>query len=185
MIRFRVAFLLLLASVAAAPATEAGWALVREGSQVVLIRHARVTGDGEPADFDLGDCKTQRNLSEQGRQQARRMGALFAARAAPADRILSSRTCRARDTAQLVFEFSDVEPFAALDPMRGGKQAARAQSAAVLAEIQKFSGPGNLVMVTDAENIEALTGVSAREGEALIVRPEGDKLHVQAHIVFN
>lgn len=183
--RFCVAFFLLLASAAAAPATEAGWALLREGSQVVLIRHARVTGDGEPAGFDLGDCKTQRNLSDQGRQQARRMGALLAARAASADRVLSSRTCRARDTAQLVFEYSDIEPFAALDPLPGDKEAASAQSAAVLGEIRKFSGSGNLVMVTDAENIEALTGAAAREAEALIVRPEGEKLHVLAHIVFN
>lgn len=183
--RFCAVLLFVLASVPPLSATEAGWALVREGSQVVLIRHARVTGETEPANFDIVNCRTQRTLSEQGRQQARRMGALFAARAADADRVLASRTCRATETAQLVFEFSDVEPFPALDPFRGGEEAEHAQSAAVMAEIRAFSGSGNLVMVTDAENIRALTGTATREGEVLIVRPEGDHLKVLAHIVFN
>lgn len=179
------ALLALLACASSAPATEAGWALVREGSQVVLMRHARVTGEAEPADFDIGSCATQRRLSEQGRAQARRIGALFAARAAPVDRVLSSRTCRATETAKLVFEYSDVEPFPALDPFRGSDEARKSQTAAVMEAIRGFSGSGNLVMVTDAENIAALTGSSAREGEALVVRLQGETLHVLARIVFN
>lgn len=179
------ASLALLACVSPAFATEAGWALVREGSQVVLMRHARVTGEAEPADFAIADCATQRRLSEQGRTQARRIGALFAARAAPVDRVLASRTCRATETAKLVFEYSEVEPFPALDPFRGSEEARKSQTEAVLAAIRGFSGSGNLVMVTDAENIEALTGASAREGEALIVRLNGDTLHVLARIVSN
>ena len=51
--------------------------------------------------------------------------------------------------------------------------------------VRDFSGSGNLVLVTHQENIVALTGVSPREGEAVIVRPEGDKLHVLGRIIFN
>lgn len=179
------ATLALLACASPAAATEAGWALVREGSQVVLMRHARVTGETEPMDFAIANCATQRRLSEQGRTQARRIGALFAARAAPVDRVLASRTCRATETATLVFEYSKIEPDPALDPFRGSDEARKSQTAAVIETIRNFSGSGNLVMVTDAENIEALTGGPAREGEALIVRLQGGTLHVLARIVFN
>ena len=63
--------------------TLVGWALLRAGGQVVLMRHAKTFGGGDPATVDVEDCRTQSNLSERGRLQARRMGALIAARAAP------------------------------------------------------------------------------------------------------
>ena len=52
-------------------------------------------------------------------------------------------------------------------------------------EIRAYSGSGNLILVTHLETIQALTGSRAREGEAVIVRPEGEKLHVLARIIFN
>lgn len=178
--------LLMLASLAGpACSTEAGWALVRDGGEVVLIRHGRVTGASDPASFDIANCRTQRNLSETGGQQARRMGALFAARAAPIERVLSSRACRCLDTARLAFEDTPIEPFPPLDPLRGSAADNAAKTKAVMAEIRAYSGSGNLVLVTDEENIKALTGSGAREGEALIVQPAGETLHVLAHIVFN
>jgi phosphohistidine phosphatase SixA len=182
---FCVACLILLACLHAAAATEAGWALVRDGGQVVLIRHARAGGEADPADFDISNCRKQRNLSDQGRVQARRMGALFAARAAEPARVLASRTCRSTETARLVFEYSEVEPFPALDPFHGDAAASRKQTAETMNAIRDFSGSGNLIMVTDEENIRALTGTGAREGEALIVRAQGDTLHVVARIVIN
>ena len=185
MIRVSFAFFALLLATASSAATEAGWALVRDGGQAVLLRHARVSGAGEPTGFDIANCRTQRNLSEQGRSQARRIGALFAARAAPIERVLSSRACRALDTATLAFEDNKPEPFPALDPSDGDGEAAKARTAAVKAEIGRFTGTGNLLLVTDGENIQALTGVMPREGEALIVRLEGDAVHVLARIVFN
>jgi hypothetical protein len=51
--------------------------------------------------------------------------------------------------------------------------------------VANFSGSGNLVLVTHQENIVALTGVSPREGEAIIVKAEGDKLHVIGRIIFD
>ena len=69
MIRF-VLCLLACALAAPAGATEAGWALLRNGGQVVLLRHAAAPGTGDPANFDITKCSTQRNLSDRGRQQA-------------------------------------------------------------------------------------------------------------------
>lgn len=180
--RIAAALLVCLLSVEAT-ATEAGWALLREGEHVVLLRHAAAPGATEPANFDIETCATQRRLSDRGEQQARKIGALFAARAAPVERVLSSRYCRTLDTARLAF--GDGEPFAPLDPPPSDEPQRRAQLDAVLAEVSGFSGSGNFVLVTHLETIQALTGQSAREGEALIVRPEGEGLHVMARIVFN
>ena len=104
-----------------------------------------------------------------GKQQARKIGALFAARAAPVERVLSSRYCRALDTARIAFE-TDPEKFEPLDLLSADEASRKAQSEAIIAEIAKFSGSDNLVMVTHLENIRELTGISPREGEAVIVR---------------
>jgi phosphohistidine phosphatase SixA len=185
MLRFVFALIALIATAVAAPATEAGWALLRDGGHVVLLRNAMVSGGAaEPTNFDIEKCSTQRNLSERGKQQARKIGALFAARAAPVERMLSSRYCRCLETARVAFR-EDPEPFEALDPLAADEAGKAEQIKAILAEITNFSGSDNFLMITHAENIRELTGVSAREGEAVIVRPEGERLHVLGRIVFN
>ena len=182
----RIAIALLLAITAAVPAkaTEAGWALLRDGGQVVLLRHAMISGTHEPANFDISKCATQRNLSARGQQQARRIGALFAARAAEVERVLSSRYCRSLDTARLAFE-AEPEPFEALVPAPPESPEFAARKKAIIEEVANFTGAGNLIMVTDLEVIKALTGVSPREGEATIVRADGDTLRVIGRIIFN
>lgn len=184
MIRFA---LCLVCWFAAAPAfaTEAGWALLRDGGRVVLLRHAIAPGSGDPANFDLEKCATQRNLSDRGRQQAEKIGALFAARAGNPERVLTSRYCRARDTARIAFEDNSVETFAPLDQLPTDEATAKAANDEVIATVRAFSGSGNLVLVTHLENIRALTGVSPREGEAIIVNATESGLRVLARIIFN
>jgi phosphohistidine phosphatase SixA len=180
--RLFLAFLLFILPFSA-HATDAGWAALRDGGHVVLLRHAMTSGTSEPANFDIEKCNTQRNLSERGKQQARKIGALFGARAAPIERVQSSQYCRCLDTARIAFE-AEPEAFAALDPMTGDEAAISKQKAAIMDEIRAYSGSDLLVMVTHAENIQELTGVSPREGEAVIVEPQGDGLRVLGRVVF-
>lgn len=168
-----------------AQATEAGWALLRQGGQIVLLVNANAPGAGDPAHFDLDNCRTQRNLSERGRQQARRIGALFAARAEPVERVYSSRYCRALETARLAFGDRLVEPLEALDSPVRGPDSQEKHNEAVLALARDYSDSGNLVLVTHPENVMALTGARAREGEAIIVAPHDSGLTVIGRIVFN
>ena len=184
MLRHALAVVAFLAAFPA-QATEAGWALLREGGHVVLLRHAMSQGTAEPANFDVETCATQRNLNDRGKQQARKIGALFAARAAPVEKVLSSRYCRTLETARIAFGSSLVEPFEALDPIAADEPARAEQIDAILKEARGFSGSGNLVMVTHLETIAALTGSTAREGEALIVRAGDEGLQVLGRIVFN
>lgn len=178
------AAMLLLSSLVAAKATEAGWALLREGGQIVLIRHAFSPGSGDARGFSIDDCSTQRNLSERGRQQAEKMGALFAARAGRIERVVSSRYCRCLETATVAFEDNKIEVLDALDLLPQDATAAKTANDAVIKLIDDYGGAGNLILVTHLENIAALTAVSPREGEAVIVRLEGQSLRVLGRVVF-
>ncbi len=80
----------------------AAWQALDQGA-IVLFRHANAPGTGDPAWFRLEDCSTQRNLDEAGREQARRWGQRFRERALTPGRVISSRWCRARETADLAF----------------------------------------------------------------------------------
>ena len=182
-----VLLIALLAAAGSGNATEAGWAQLREGGRVVLLTHAQAPGSPEMReldDKDFANCRTQRNLSERGRQQARRMGPLFLARAAPTDQVLSSRLCRTYETARIAFG-GDPEPFEALDPLPQDETTAQRQIAAIIELIEDYRGWGNLVLVTHPGLVQALTGIAPREAEAIIVVPRDNSLHVTGRIVFN
>jgi phosphohistidine phosphatase SixA len=170
--------------VAPANATEAGWALLREGGHVVLLRHGYAAGTSDSPKIDLDDCRTQRGLSDRGKQQARRTGSLFAARAESVEQVYTSRFCRTRETADLAFGSSLVKDLPALDPATdlAAEEAARNE---IFALVGGFTGSGNLVLVTHEEVIRSLTGAGAREGEAVIVKRNPEGLHIAGRIIFN
>ena len=76
---------------------------------VLLIRHASTeAGVGDPAGFTLGQCHTQRNLSEAGRAEAKALGEWFQRHGLQARAVLSSQWCRCQDTARIAFgQFED------------------------------------------------------------------------------
>ena len=86
----------------AAAADEALWILLKGGRQVVIMRHA-ATMPNVPAALGPGGCASQRNLSETGREDARRIGAAFRARGITVDDVRASVWCRCMDTARLAF----------------------------------------------------------------------------------
>ncbi|MGL4404413.1 MAG: histidine phosphatase family protein, partial [Notoacmeibacter sp.] len=126
-------------------------------------------GTGDPAGFKLDDCATQRNLSDDGRQQARRIGARLAARAIKIDAVFTSQWCRGKDTARFAFPRLTIVEEPALNSFFADTSSKDEQTQAALKLIAAFQGSGNQVMVTHQVNITALTGLSPREGEAIIV----------------
>lgn len=149
------------------------WTLLRGGGQIVLIRHATTTpGVGDPAGFRLGDCASQRNLTDAGRDQARRLGAAFRAREVPVGRVLSSRWCRCLETARLAFGLA--EPWESLDSIFEDRAREPERTRAVRRAVGARPADGNLVLVTHGANILALTGVSPAPGEFLVLTPQPD-----------
>ncbi|MBN9039277.1 MAG: histidine phosphatase family protein [Rhizobiales bacterium] len=184
MLRIVVLCLVLLAG-GPAFATEAGWALLRAGGHVVFLRHADTPSAVDPASLDLSNCATQQNLTERGGVQARRLGALFAARAAPVGKVLTSAYCRCRDTARLAFEGIPIEHADALDFMPGDEAGNDARAEEVRKLALGYAGADNLVLVVNEDVILKVLNVSAREAEAVIVRSDGETLRVAGRIRFN
>jgi phosphohistidine phosphatase SixA len=152
-------------------AGEALWSLLREGGQIVLMRHATTTpGVGDPPGFRPGDCPTQRNLTDAGRDEARRVGAAFRSRGVPVGRVLSSQWCRCLETARLAF--GRVEPWEPLDSVFEDRAREPERTRAVRAVASERPVEGNLVLMTHGANIAALTGVSPAPGEFLVLTPE-------------
>lgn len=151
------------------PASADFWALMREGGNLLLMRHAQTDpGIGDPPNFRLGDCTTQRNLSEAGREQAKRAGAAFQREGVTPDEVRSSAWCRCVDTAQLAFaRHTAWSPLNSLFQQSGGER----QTQEAVQALRQHQAPRNLVLVTHQVNISALTGTFTAMGEMLLVRP--------------
>ncbi|MBC5785907.1 histidine phosphatase family protein [Ramlibacter sp. USB13] len=171
----RRAILVLLAGLAAvvlpARADDAAlWALLRGGGQVVLVRHAVTEpGVGDPPGFRVEDCSTQRNLSEAGRREARRLGEALRARQVPVGELLTSPWCRCRETARLAFG-REGRPEPALGNLFGRRQEEAPQVAALQRLVRSPAG-GNVFMVTHGSTTFALTGVSPGTAEMVVLTP--------------
>lgn len=76
-IKFIIIILISLTSSIKAEIDKDILASLKEGNKLIFIRHAYAPGGGDPDNFDIYDCNTQRNLSESGRQQAKNISKLF------------------------------------------------------------------------------------------------------------
>ena len=159
---------------------ESGWSALTDGT-IVLYRHANAPGVGDPANFKLGDCSTQRNLDAAGRAQARHIGAQFRLHRIPVRRVLTSQWCRTRETAQLAFPGMPIEA-EAFNSFFGSPERNAAQTSAALKILGQWKGPGVLVVVTHQVNITALTQVVPAAGEGVVVRPDAGALEVVARL---
>jgi phosphohistidine phosphatase SixA len=149
--------------------------LLRAGACVVMLRHAQTDpGVGDPPDFDLAQCRTQRNLNEPGRAQARRISEWFKARQLSPRAVLSSAWCRCKDTADLAFGRNTVLP--ALSSTFGNSNAQPGQTRALSALLATVPAGQFDVWVTHQVNITALTGDNPAMGDAIIVGSKGRAL---------
>jgi phosphohistidine phosphatase SixA len=162
----------------AAAADEALWILLKAGGQVVIMRHA-ATVPNVPDTLGPGGCASQRNLSEAGREDARRIGAAFRARGITVDDVRASVWCRCMDTARLAF--GSVTNWPPLDSFFRDRSREAAQTREVRDLVIRHRG-GTLVLVTHQVNITALTGFFPAEGELLVLTPGGDGFTVAGRL---
>jgi hypothetical protein len=145
--------------------------LLREGGCVIAFRHALAPGTFDPPEFKLGECRTQRNLSDGGRAQARRMGEWFETRRLKPARVRSSPWCRCVDTAQLAFGSAEVWP--ALGSPRGASESTNAESLralrTALADAIRQRGRFE-AWVTHMFVLSDLAATGSSSGEGLVLR---------------
>lgn len=162
-----------LVSVMGTPAGAAGEAemveRMRGGGHILMIRHALAPGTGDPATFRLGDCATQRTLSDEGRAQARAIGDWLRARGIAEARVYSSQWCRCLETAELlalgpVTELPGLNSF--YERPQDREPNLRALESFIAA--QPADGP-LIVMVTHYVTIAAVTGGGTRSGGGMLI----------------
>ena len=146
------------------------------GGLVVAMRHALAPGTFDPPGFRPGVCSTQRNLSDEGREQARRIGAWYRERGLVPTAVRSSEWCRCLDTARLAF--GSAAPWPALNSFIRDRDAEAAQTRTLRAELARRSQAdvaGFEVWVTHQVNLSALAGSYTGSGEALLLRHEAGR----------
>lgn len=148
--------------------------LLEQSGHVLLIRHTLAPGTGDPPGFRLGECATQRNLSAQGREQARSLGLRLHAEGITAARIFSSQWCRCLETAELL----GLGPVVALPALNSFFQEMRLReerTRELLDFLHVLPEGLPVVMVTHQVNISALTGSFSASGTGVVARigPEG------------
>ena len=157
--------------------TAALWQRLAQGKAVALMRHASAPGFSDPPDFSVDDCSTQRNLSEAGRAEARTIGASIRAHGIDNAAVRSSQWCRCLDTARLL-GFGPVVPTPALNSFFEQRDRADAQTRAARALLADTTVSGARIWVTHQVNISALTGLTTRPGEIVVVAPRDGDIEV-------
>ena len=144
------------------------WDALKNGTAVVLIRHALAPGTGDPGNFDINDCSTQRNLSDTGRAQSDRMGDLFRANGISTARVLSSQWCRCMETAELM-NLGPVDVFLTINSFFRNRSQSGPQTRALIDWINNADLSTPTIFVTHQVNITALTDIFPSSGELVFV----------------
>ena len=164
-------FLLLLVwSLPSVAASEADlWAALRTPGHIAVMRHALAPGTGDPANFDIDDCATQRNLSDAGRRQAKRTGAAFRENGITEAVIFTSGWCRCRETAELL-QLGTVSVLPALNSFFRNQERGAPQTRALREKIASMDLSKPVIMSTHQVNISALFNTWTNSGEIVVAR---------------
>jgi broad specificity phosphatase PhoE len=166
--------LVLLGVALAAAAEEVADPPLDRPGLVLMLRHAQAPGTGDPPGFRIGDCTTQRNLDEAGRQQARAIGDWLRSEGVSGaeSRVYSSQWCRCLETAALL-GLGEVTELPALNSFyeRPQDRAPNLRQLQAFLRAQRADGP-LIVLVTHQVTVTALTGVYPASGQGVLLALE-------------
>jgi phosphohistidine phosphatase SixA len=147
---------------------------MKAGGHILMIRHARAPGTGDPANFRIGDCSTQRNLDEGGQEQARAIGNWLRTKGITSARVYSSQWCRCLETAELL----DMGPVAELPALNSFYELTQNREPNLNA-LRKFiaeqpSDGALIILVTHFVTISAIADEGVASGEGVLLKLEKD-----------
>ena len=141
---------------------------LKEGKKLIFIRHALAPGNGDPDNFNIKDCSTQRNLDKKGINQSKKIGLFFKSNKIKIDKVLSSEWCRCTDTAKYAFE--NFETFDALNSFYDERFSANEtkQINDLKQYIKNWKSDKNLVFVTHYVVILSIFNTGTSSGEIIV-----------------
>jgi phosphohistidine phosphatase SixA len=159
-----------LAMGAADPDRAAMFESMKTGGHILMIRHALAPGYGDPANFQIGDCSTQRNLDGRGREQASAIGKMLRSNGIASARVYSSQWCRCFETAELL-ALGPVAELPALNSFFELTQNREPHLKALRKFIAEQPPDGELViLVTHFVTVSAITGQGVSSGEGVLLK---------------
>ena len=141
---------------------------LEEGGKLIFIRHAYAPGNGDPQNFNLNDCLTQRNLSDRGRKQAKIIGNILSKTNVSLSGIFSSEWCRCKETASIAFSKFETKKF--LNSFYSAKFANNRKKQVQEFEnfLKKWNKKDNLIFVTHYVVISEILNYAPSSGEIVI-----------------
>ena len=139
-----------------------------DGNKLIFIRHAYAPGSGDPDNFNLNDCSTQRNLNEEGRKQAQIIGEFFTNNNIEIKKVFSSEWCRCKETAKIAFEDYSTKNF--LNSFYSSKYAKNKtkQIEELDNYVQQLKSNQNIVLVTHYVLISEVLNYAPSSGEIVV-----------------
>ena len=156
--------------------------ILKKDNNIIFIRHAIAPGNGDPQNFDILDCSTQRNLSKDGELQALKIGQFFKKNDIKFSKVLSSEWCRCKDTAKIAFGGYETKNF--LNSFYDERFSENKDKQ--ILDFQKFiknwDYSGNLVLVTHYVVISEILKKTTSSGEIIITN---NNLEILSSLEFN
>jgi phosphohistidine phosphatase SixA len=142
--------------------------ILKKGGNLIFIRHAYAPGGGDPENFNINNCNTQRNLNIDGKKQSVKIGNFFLFNEIPINEVLSSNWCRCKDTAKLAFKNYKTINF--LNSFFSSKFAhnRKQQMKDLKNYVKNWDGNKNLVLVTHYVVITEALGYAPSSGEIVV-----------------
>ena len=141
---------------------------LNKGGKLIFIRHAYAPGGGDPKNFNINDCNTQRNLSYEGRVQSKKIGNFFKKNKISIEKVYSSEWCRCKETASIAFENFETKNFLNSFFSEQFVENRQNQIKDLNIFIKNWNGNGNLIFVTHYVVISELLNYAPSSGELVI-----------------
>ena len=141
---------------------------LKKGGKIIFIRHAYAPGGGDPNNFDLNDCNTQRNLNDDGRLQSKKIGDFFKKNKISIEKVYSSKWCRCKETASIAFRSFETKNF--LNSFFSERFAENRENQVENFNkfINNWNGKGNLIFVTHYVVISEILNYAPSSGEIVV-----------------
>ena len=141
---------------------------LNKGGKIIFIRHAYAPGGGDPNNFDINDCDTQRNLNDDGRLQSKKIGDFFKKNKILIEKVYSSEWCRCKETASIAFRNFETKNF--LNSFFSERFAKNRENQVENFNkfINNWDGKQNLIFVTHYVVISEILNYAPASGEIIV-----------------
>ena len=150
-------------------------------ANVIFLRHSWAPGFGDPENFKTDDCNTQRNLSDDGVLQARKIGKFFLINQIEFSEILTSEWCRCKETINEM-NIGDWKTFPGLNSFFQNFSKKNIVLPLLYDKLNNVKNDDFILLVTHQVVISEITNISPPSGGMVIYNTKNKKVKLIKNI---